>query len=205
MAVQVYKFKVTYDGCDNRIWRDIAVSSNYRLADLGYAVLATFDTRAYHLFEMKFRDVNFVLSEEDIYDISFSKAGHCKLLFDCKIGELMMEPGESIEMIYDLGCEQVFDIKLMGIEAMPRGHGTAYPKVLDGAGCGIIEDMSADELLEVIKKIDSGESSGIHYSNLDPSPRFKIPEWDYRKYDLKSDNILFKGEIGLIREAYEEY
>ena len=205
MAVQVYKFKVTYDGCDNRIWRDIAVSSNYRLADLGYAVLATFDTRAYHLFEMKFRDMIFVLSEEDIYDMPSSKAGHCKLLFDCKVGELMMEPGESIKMIYDLGCEQVFGIKLMEIEAMPRGHGAAYPKVLDGAGCGIIDDISADELLEVIKKIDSGEGSGIYYSKHDLPPHFEIPEWDYRKYDLKSDNTLFKGEIDLIREAYEEY
>ena len=203
MAVQVYKFKVTYEGCDNRIRRDIAVSSNYRLADIGYAILATFDTRAYHLFEMKFKDMNFVLSEEEKYDTLYSGAEHCELLFDRKIGELDMKPGESIEMIYDFGCEQIFDIRLMGIEAMPKGHGRAYPKILDGAGSGIIDDMSAEDLLEVIKRIDAGESSGIRYSKYDLSPCLEPPEWDYRKYDIESDNALFKGEIDLIREAYE--
>ena len=203
MAVQVYNFKVTYEGCDNRIRRDIAVSSNYRLADIGCAILATFDTRAYHLFEMKFKDMNFVLSEEEKYDTLYSGAEHCELLFDRKIGELDMKPGESIEMVYDFGCEQVFDIRLMGIEAMPKGHGRAYPKILDGAGSGIIDDMSAEDLLEVIKRIDAGESSGIRYSKYDLSPHLEPPEWDYRKYDIESDNALFKGEIDLIREAYE--
>ena len=44
---------------------------------------------------------------------------------------------------------------------------------------------------------------GIRYSKYDLSPRFEPPEWDYRKYDIKSDNALFKGETDLIREAYE--
>lgn len=57
--------------------------------------------------------------------------------------------------------------------------------------------------LEVIKRIDAGESSGIRYSKYDLSPRFESPEWDYRKYDIESDNALFKGETDLIREAYE--
>ena len=83
--------------------------------------------------------------------------------------------------------------------------------------CGILQDeknnvrlwerlfrqWSAEDLLEVIKRIDAGESSGIRYSKYDLSPRFEPPEWDYRKYDIKSDNALFKGETDLIREAYE--
>ncbi len=205
MAVQVYNFRVTYEGCDNRIWRDIAVSSNYRLADIGYAVLATFETLAYHLFEMKFKDTRFVLTEEDMYDAEFSDAEHCELLCDRKVGNLGIAIGESIEMIYDFGCEQVFDIRLTGIEAMPKGHGRAYPKILDGAGRGIIDDMSAYELLEVIKKIDAGQSSGIRYSKNDITPYLDPPDWDYRRYDLECDNALFKGETDLIREAYESF
>ena len=65
MAVQVYTFKITYADCDNRIWRIAAVSSNYTLAKLGYMVLATFDTMAYHLFEMKFKETIYFLTEED--------------------------------------------------------------------------------------------------------------------------------------------
>ncbi len=205
MAAQVYNFRVTYENCDNRIWRDIAVSSNYLLADIGYAVLATFETLAYHLFEMTFKDTKFVLTEEDMYDAEFSDSGHCELLLDRKVGNLDIAIGESIEMIYDFGCEQVFDIRLTGIEAMPKGQGRAYPKILDGAGRGIIDDMSAYELLEVIKKIDAGQSSDIRYSKYATTPRIVPPEWDYRNYSLENDNALFKGEIDLIREAYESY
>ncbi|MBQ6942920.1 MAG: hypothetical protein IJN43_01195 [Ruminococcus sp.] len=46
MAVQIYTFKITYADCDNKIWRIAAVSSNYTLAELGYMVLASFDTMA---------------------------------------------------------------------------------------------------------------------------------------------------------------
>ena len=42
MATNVYTFHVTYEGLEDKIWRDIEVSSNYRLAQLGYAVLAAF-------------------------------------------------------------------------------------------------------------------------------------------------------------------
>ena len=69
MAIQIYTFRITYADCDNRIWRTAAVSSNYTLAELGYMVLATFDTMAYHLFEMKYRDTTYFLAEEDFEDL----------------------------------------------------------------------------------------------------------------------------------------
>lgn len=61
MAVQIYTFKITYADCDNKIWRIAAVSSNYTLAKLGYMILASFDTMAYHLFEMKFKGTTIFL------------------------------------------------------------------------------------------------------------------------------------------------
>ena len=56
MAVQVYTFKVTYKECTNKIWRTFEVSSNYNLAKLGYMVLSSFDTKAYHLFCIKHKE-----------------------------------------------------------------------------------------------------------------------------------------------------
>ena len=49
---QVYTFKITYQECGNKIWRTFEVSSNYDLASLGYMVLASFRTMAYHLFSI---------------------------------------------------------------------------------------------------------------------------------------------------------
>lgn len=202
MAVQIYTFKITYADCDNRIWRTAAVSSNYTLAELGYMVLATFDTMAYHLFEMKYKDTTYFLTEEDFEDLPNYDNERCDLLGTYKIGMLGLSVGDTIEMTYDLGCCQVFNIELLEMSDMPRGHGRAYPKILDGAGRGIVDDMSAFELLEAIKKTDEDGHSEIYYS----SDGFDdVPEWDYRNYRVDWDNVLLKGIIDRIRDGYEDY
>lgn len=202
MAVQVYTFKITYADCDNRIWRIAAVSSNYTLAKLGYMVLATFDTMAYHLFEMKFKETIYFLTEEDFEDLPNYDNERYDLLGAYKIGMLGLNVGDTIEMTYDLGCCQVFDIELMEIADMPRGHGTAYPKILDGAGRGIVDDMPAFELLEAIRKTDENGHSEIYYSN---DGFNDVPEWDYTNYRVDWDNALLKGIIERISDGYEYY
>ena len=192
MAVQIYTFKITYADCDNRIWRTVAVSSNYTLANLGYMVLATFDTMAYHLFNMKYKDTTYFLTEEDFEDLPCEENEKFDLLGLYKVGNLGMNVGDIIEMTYDLGCCQVFDIELIEISDMPRGHGRAYPKILDGAGRGIVDDMPAFELIEAIRKTDTDGHSGIYYS----SDGFDdVPEWDYRNYRVDWDNALLKGAV----------
>lgn len=202
MAVQIYTFKFTYADCDNRIWRTAAVSSNYTLAELGYMVLATFDTMAYHLFEMKYKDTTYFLTEEDFEDLPYEEDEKYDLLGLYKVGNLGMRVGDIIEITYDLGCCQVFDMELLEISDMPRGHGRAYPKILDGAGRGIVDNMSAFELLEAIKKTDIDGRSEIYYS----SDGFDDdPEWDYKNYRVDWDNALLKGIIERIRDGYEYY
>ncbi len=202
MAVQIYTFKITYADCDNKIWRIAAVSSNYTLAKLGYMILASFDTMAYHLFEMKFKGTTYFLTDEDFEDLPNYDNERYDLLGAYKIGMLGLNVGDTIEMTYDLGCCQVFDIELMEIADMPRGHGTAYPKILDGAGRGIVDDMSASELLEAIRKTDEDGHSEIYYS----SDGFDdVPEWDYRNYRVDWDNALLKGIIQRISDGYEYY
>lgn len=200
MAVQVYTFKITYAECDNRIWRTAAVSSNYTLAQLGYLVLATFDTMAYHLFEMKYKDITYLLSDEDFEDFPYDGEERLALLGYAKIGRLDMRTGDVIEMTYDMGCGQVFEIELLEIGDMPKGHGRAYPRILDGAGRGIVDDMPAFDLLEAIRKCDLDGHSGIHYSS---TGSLNIPEWDYRNYSVDVDNDLLKVIIAHIRDGYE--
>ena len=202
MAVQIYTFKITYADCDNKIWRIAAVSSNYTLAKLGYMILASFDTMAYHLFEMKFKGTTYFLTEEDFEDLPNYDNERYDLFGVHKIGTLGLNVGDTIQMTYDLGCCQVFNIELLEINDMPRGHGTAYPKILDGAGRGIVDDMPAFELLEAIRKTDENGHSDIYYSS---SCSDNAPEWDYRNYRVDWDNTLLKGIIDRIRDGYENY
>lgn len=65
--VQVSTFKITYRGCEDKIWWIAELSSNSTLAQLGYMILATFDTLAYHLFSISFcgKTYEFDTDEED--------------------------------------------------------------------------------------------------------------------------------------------
>lgn len=202
MSVQIYTFKITYADCDNKIWRIAAVSSNYTLAKLGYMILASFDTMAYHLFEMKFKGTTYFLTEEDFEDLPNYDNERYDLFGVHKIGTLGLNVGDTIQMTYDLGCCQVFNIELLEINDMLKGHGTAYPKILDGAGRGIVDDMPAFELLEAIRKTDENGHSEIYYSS---SCSDNAPEWDYRNYRVDWDNTLLKGIIDRIRDGYENY
>lgn len=191
MAVQVYTFKVTYQRCGNKIWRTFEVSSNYNLAKLGYMVLSSFDTKAYHLFCIKHK--------ETTYETAIEYYGQSPLLQDVKLSSLNLQTGEHMEMIYDYGTEQHFDIELIDIKDMPKGTGRAYPRVIDGAGRGIIDDMPVDELMKIITKTDkNGKSDFIITTEFGDEM-----VWDYRNYNMDYDNCLLKGEKEMIQDGYE--
>lgn len=193
MATKVYTFHIAYEGLEEKIWRNIAVSSNYRLDQLGYAVLAAFDTMAYHLFEFYYKDGRFEIPNDDADEEQIDMA-----VF--KLHQLELKIGDRIRMDYDFGTTQTFWIELINIEDMGRGQGRRYPYVAEGAGCGIIDDMSSDELQELIEQIDKDGKTEepIYYNN-------RMMPWDYRWFDLDNINALFKGEIEIIEDGYAPF
>lgn len=191
----IYTLKVNYQGCENKIWREAQISSNAFLADMGYMVLATFDTLAYHLFSISYKDIAFELPNED-EDVPFEEC-----LFCVKLGELGAKVGDKLTMLYDFGCDQEFEIEIKSIEPMPKGAGRSYPKIIAGEGKGILDDVPAFETLEIINDTDKNGSSVYTYLNKYEDEVI----WDYRDYDLKTDNLLLKGEIARIAEGYSAF
>lgn len=188
----VYTLKITYADCDNKIWREAQISENAYLCDLGYMILATFDTLAYHLFSIAYDDLLFELPTED------NELEFCECLFCIRLKDLQLKAGAKLQMVYDFGCEQIFDIEVTNIESMPRGAGRAYPKILRGEGRGILEDVPAYETLQIIKETDrTGRSNHFYMCGGDHEMI-----WDYRDYELDCDNALLKGEIEQIAEGY---
>ena len=193
MSAKVYTFHIGYEGLGEKIWRNIAVSSNYRLDQLGYTVLAAFDTMAYHLFEFYYKDGRFEIPNEDADEEQIDMA-----VF--KLHQLELKIGDRIRMDYDFGTTQTFWIELIGIENMGRGQGRKYPHVTEGAGRGIIDDMPSDELQEIIEQIDkNGKTAEPIYYNDRAMP------WDYRWFDLDNINSLLKGEVEMIEEGYAPF
>ena len=193
MATKVYTFHITYEGLEEKIWRKVEVSSNYRLDQLGYMVLAAFDTLAYHLFEFYYDDDRFEIPNEDAPFEQIDMA-------DFKLHQLKLKLGDRIRMGYDFGTTQTFWLELVEIADMKRGWGRRYPYVLDGAGRGIIDDMSCEELSELVAQIDRNGNTDepIYYQE-------RMMPWDYRWFDLDCMNSLLKGEIELIEEGYAPF
>lgn len=193
MATKVYTFHITYEGMEEKIWRKVEVSSNYRLDQLGYMVLAAFDTLAYHLFEFYYDDDRFEIPNEDAPFEQIDMANF-------KLHQLDLKLGDRIRMDYDFGTTQTFWLELIEIADMKRGWGRRYPYVLDGAGRGIIDDMSCEELSELVAQIDRNGKTDepIYYQER------RMP-WDYRWFDLDCMNSLLKGEIELIEEGYAPF
>lgn len=193
MATQVYTFHITYEGLENKIWRKIAISSNYRLDQLGYTVLAAFDTKAYHLFEFYYNDVRFEIPDEDAMLEQIDMAA-------IKLHQMELKIGDRIQMDYDFGTTQTFWIELIDVKDIERGQGRKYPYIIDGAGRGIIDDMGVDELQELVAQIDANGKTEepIYYQE-------RMIQWDYRWFELDCINGLLKGEIQMIEEGYAHF
>ncbi len=158
-------------------------------------VLATFDTLAYHLFNISYNGTTFELPNEDC------EIEKDECLFYVKLSQLKLKVGDRLEMLYDFGCKQYFDIEVVDIQPMPKGSGRAYPKITAGAGKGILDDTPAFETLEIIKEIDKkGESTHKYLTRYEHEF-----VWDYRKFDIKAEAILLKGTIQQIAEGYEVF
>ena len=173
----VYTLKIKYIGCEDKLWREAQISSNAHLCDLGYMILATFDTMAYHLFNITYKGVTYELPSDE------EEVAEGKCVFFVKLSELNLKIGDKLTMIYDFGCDQEFEIEVTDIQPMGRGQGRAYPKIIAGEGRGIIDDMSADDLAELIQQIDKTGSSGIQYAG-DGIIFDNLPDWDYRNYSI---------------------
>ncbi len=191
MATDVYKLHVEYQGLENKIWRDIEVSGNYLLNRLGYAVLATFDTLAYHLFDFTFGREKFVIPTDEFDEEEQTDMAMFKLeQFKFKIGD-------KFTMEYDYGTTQTFVFTVTEIRSLEKGKGRAYPKITDGEGYGIIDDIGVNELAEIVSQIEKNGKADeeIYYKD-------RAFPWNFIEYDIKADNALLKGSIDFIEDKY---
>ena len=196
MTAEVYTFKIVYEGLEDKIWRLAEVSSKYALNQLGYCVLATFDTMAYHLFQFIFRFQTYGIPTDEMDEFP----EEMRDMADFRLEQLALKVGDVLRMDYDLGTTQSFQIELVSTRPMEKGAGRRYPRIMDGAGKGILDDCPSEELQELIDQIDTKgyTDEKIYYKD-------SIVPWDYREYDMKFDNMLLKGQIEIISDGFAPF
>lgn len=193
---KVLTFEVGINGLENKIWRKIEITDRRTIADLAYTILASFDSLAYHLYDIKYKDRVYdcwVCIEDD-----HSKVPPINAIIT-KLSSLSLKENDTMEMDYDTGSTTTFKIKYLGARDLENGKGNHYPYIIDGAGRGMLDDLCDFELKEIVDDIDQKGYSEHYFT---PGYQRTI-KYDYRKYNIKNDNALLKGLILEIKNGYE--
>ena len=192
----VITFKVYIEGLENKIWRKIEITDIRTIADLAYTILASFDSLAYHLYNIKYNNKIFI---SNLLDEEWYRYGELYDATSTKINELFLNINDKMLMEYDYGSSTYFYIEYISNRPLEKHKGRHYPYVIDGKGRGMMEDISCYELQDIVKDIDK-KGYSIH----DFTPAYERPiKYDYRDFDIESNNILLKGLIEEIKYSYE--
>lgn len=192
---KVLTFKVGIEGLEDKIWRCIEITDRRTVADLAYTILATFDSLAYHLYDIKHGNDRYdcMIDPMDLRNYNFKDAVRTKL------SDVDFENNNKMIMEYDFGSTTTFIITYLESRNMEKYNGNHYPYIVDGAGRGMIDDMCDFELKEVVEDIDKKGYSDHFFT---PGYERKI-KYDYRYFNIKNNNALLKGEILDIKNGYE--
>ena len=193
---KVLTFKVGIEGLEDKIWRKIEITDRRTVADLAYTILATFDSLAYHLYNIKYKNYIFdcwVCAEEshDYDDLTNATS--------IKLKDLELKENDTMEMEYDYGSTTTFKITYLESRDANEYEGYLYPNIVDGAGRGMLDDMCDFELKEIVEDTDE-KGYSEHYV----TPGYeKYEKYDYRKFNIKTNNKKLKGLVLEIKNGYE--
>lgn len=193
---KVLTFKVGIEGLEDKIWRKIEITDRRTVADLAYTILATFDSLAYHLYNIKYKNYIFdcwVCAEEspDYDDLTNAIV--------IKLKDLELKENDTMEMEYDYGSTTTFKITYLESRDANEYEGYLYPNIVDGAGRGMLDDMCDFELKEIVEDIDKKGYSEHYFT---PGYERTI-KYDYRQFNIKNNNALLKGLVLEIKNGYE--
>lgn len=193
---KVLIFKVWIEGLEDKIWRKIEITDRRTVADLAYTILATFDSLAYHLYDIKYKNKvydSWVCIEDDYSGIPKTNAVITKL------SSIGLKENDIMTMEYDTGSTTTFKITYLESRDITVYEEYLYPNIIDGAGRGMLDDMCDFELKKIVEDIDK---KGFFEHYVTPGYE-KYEKYDYRKFNIKTNNRKLKGLVLQIKNGYE--
>lgn len=193
---KVLTFKVEIKGLEDKIWRNIEITDRMTVADLAYTILATFDSLAYHLYKIYYKEEQYHCGV-GINELPFKEEVLNATKY--RLSSLELKENDIMEMEYDFGSTTTFIITYLESRDIDEFDSYLYPNIADGAGRGMLDDISDFELKEIVDDIDK-KGYSEHYV----TPGYKpYEEYDYRKFNLKTNNKRLKGLVLIIKNGYE--
>lgn len=226
---QIYQLYAELKDYDPKIWRRFEVVSNITIARLGYILMTLFEMQAHHLFcfDLPFSE-NYRIrmadqySPEEIENLTrafFTKNPvYRNFRLELKNEYIESSPdsadaaeallknmlnliGEQINFTYDFGDNWEVAAKLEKVYSDDTTSASDFPRVLEGAGFGIIEDCGGvpglTDIAAAYKK-KSGRAYREYYEWLD------MPDLDLDSFDLDDMNFRLKKLPRIFCDIYEK-
>lgn len=194
---KVLTFQVGIEGLENKVWRKIEITDRRTVADLAYTILATFRSLAYHLYDIEYNNKFYdcwVCIEDDYRNVELVNATITRLT------NLQLKENDTMIMRYDTGSTTTFKITYLGEREFEKGNGMHYPYIIDGAGYGMIDDITSAELKEAVEDIDKTNKSDYNILCIDGR---HTEVYDYRNFDLDKNNLYVRRYFTKIKYGYE--
>ncbi len=177
----------------NECYRIVEITDTSTVAKLAYTILASFNTAMYHLYKIEFRNKSY----ESLFGDEYYLFDNVLDATQFRLLDLKLKKGDILNMEYDFGTPQDFTIEILKIEDILEKENKMivnYPKIIDGYGMGIIEDVGVCELEEIIKKNKEVEAFTVNGWQL----------YNFKKYDYEKDNKNLHERLYKAITAYEE-
>lgn len=221
MASQpIYQFYSELKGCRKpKVWRRFQVAANISMARLGYILMTLYEMQASHLFcltvperENARLDTTYARAEPDIWEpyrrFAVDAEGlppiRDEVIYEAPMwklrGVLRGNPGEKLTLTYDFGDEWEVEAALEAVLVDRELPGRELPRILDGAGYGILEDCGGPFQLERIARAFR-EKSGEDYKKY--QERLGMKDLDLHTFDLADMNLRLKKVPRIYEKLYE--
>ena len=208
----IYQFYAKLDDFEPKIWRRFQVNGDITVAWLAYIIQVLFEMKASHLFcvvherpfltrsgrlskRMELISRYDILDEDSDFDIESEDARKVKL------SALNLESPSHLVVCYDFGDDWRVSVILEEIAEDKSLSAKELPRVLEGAGFGIVEDCGGlfglDNLIEAFK-----EKKGDDYEQF--SEWLGVDDFDIMTFDLDDMNFRLKKIPKIYKQCYED-
>jgi uncharacterized short protein YbdD (DUF466 family) len=226
----IYQFYAELDDYKPKIWRRFQVTDDITVARLGYILQVLFEMTASHLMAIEVpKGDNFVQymktkhpdlpksTANDYYDNliwryeimsddlePFSDPHRNVKVADAtetQICHAVSETNEKLNFNYDFGDDWWVSLTLEEVIVDKELPGSELPRVLDGAGFGIVEDVGGVGGLEDLAKAFK-KKKGADYRQF--SAWLGVEDLDMTAFDIDDMNFRLKKIPRIYKQCYED-
>ena len=185
-------------------WCDIDILSDQTFGDLGAAVLASFESMAYHLWHIETKDLHLEYGmDPDMVDLVHRDGFRTLDPESVQIGQAALRQGEQLVMMYDYGTTWDFVLTVQSVAPIGPVDRSLYPQIAAGKGARMVDDVSPCTMRGLMDSQKRGEAmsdDSEYYEML----RADDLDWRYDYFDLYGVRHAFQGTVRSILQGYRE-